>query len=191
MRYSISNTAEYGDLTRGPRVITDQTKVEMRKIKGELTGRLEELKEGSIVGIEKPGGHMTYSGETRAAFIAGGTGISPMVSILRDIAHKQLKGEFVLFYSARKKEFVLYKEELEELQKRNPDIKVYITLTREEGEWNGLRGRLCHKVIEKYVVNPNEFKWWLCGPSPMLKGMRECLKSLGIDPKNIRIEGWG
>jgi len=37
MRYSISNTAEYGDLTRGPRVITDQTKQEMRKILSEIT----------------------------------------------------------------------------------------------------------------------------------------------------------
>ena len=37
MRYSISNTAEYGDLTRGPRIITDQTKAEMKKILGEIT----------------------------------------------------------------------------------------------------------------------------------------------------------
>ena len=37
MRYSISNTAEYGDLTRGPRIITDETKAEMKKILGEIT----------------------------------------------------------------------------------------------------------------------------------------------------------
>jgi len=37
MRYSISNTAEYGDLTRGPRIITDQTRAEMKKILGEIT----------------------------------------------------------------------------------------------------------------------------------------------------------
>jgi ketol-acid reductoisomerase len=37
MRYSISNTAEYGDLTRGPRIVTEQTKAEMKKILGEIT----------------------------------------------------------------------------------------------------------------------------------------------------------
>jgi ketol-acid reductoisomerase len=37
MRYSISNTAEYGDLTRGPRIVTDQTRAEMKKILGEIT----------------------------------------------------------------------------------------------------------------------------------------------------------
>jgi len=37
MRYSISNTAEYGDLSRGPRIITDQTKAEMKKILSEIT----------------------------------------------------------------------------------------------------------------------------------------------------------
>jgi ketol-acid reductoisomerase len=36
MRYSISNTAEYGDVTRGPRIVTDETKVEMKKILGEI-----------------------------------------------------------------------------------------------------------------------------------------------------------
>ena len=47
MRYSISNTAEYGDLTRGPRIITDQTKAEMKKILGEITSRRSSPRNGS------------------------------------------------------------------------------------------------------------------------------------------------
>lgn len=162
----------------------------IKLVKGELTGRLESMEKGSIVGMDDPVGPVKYNDEEKGGFIAGGTGISLMISILRHIAHKQLKGEFCLFYSARKKENILYREELEELQK-NPNIKVVITLTREEGEWGGEKGRLCHTVVGKYVSDPKEFSWWICGPMGMLKAMRECLGSAGVDPKKIHMEGWG
>lgn len=162
----------------------------IKLVKGELTGRLESMERGAILGMEEPTGPIRFNDEEKAGLIAGGTGISLAISILRHIAHKKLKGEFCLFYSVRKKENILYRNELEELQK-NPQIKVVITLTREEDEWEGEKGRLCHTVIEKYVSAPKEFSWWICGPMGMLKAMRECLSSCGVDPKKIHMEGWG
>jgi ferredoxin-NADP reductase len=163
----------------------------IKLVKGELTGRLEGIEIGTVVGIEDPVGHMPYRDEPKAAFIAGGTGITPFMSMLRHIAEKNIQGEFVLFYSARKKEHILYREELEELQERNPGIKVVVTLTREEGEWEGEKGRLCHEIVGKYVASPKEFRWWICGPMGLTKAMKECLLSAGVDPKGIKMEGWG
>jgi len=163
----------------------------IKLVKGELTGRLENMGKGAIVGMDDPVGPVRYNDEEKAAFIAGGTGISLMISILRHIAHRQLKGEFILFYSARRKENILYREELEKLQKKNPAIKVVVTLTREEEEWGGEKGRLCHEMLKRYISEPKEFTWWLCGPMGMLKAMRECLASAGVEPKKIHMEGWG
>ncbi|MBU0532658.1 FAD-dependent oxidoreductase [Candidatus Micrarchaeota archaeon] len=161
----------------------------IKMVNGELTGRLERIEVGGVVGIEQPGGHLTYDDQPKIALIAGGTGISPMMSILRYITYKQMKGEFVLFYSARTRADILYREELEELQKKNENITVVITLTREE--WEGEKGRLCHAVIGKYIDDTKGFNWWICGPMEMIKTMKQCLSSLGVEAKNIKIEGWG
>jgi ferredoxin-NADP reductase len=161
----------------------------IKLIGGELTGRLEKLEVGAIVGIEDPGGHLTYEEQDKAGFIAGGSGMAPIISMLRHIAHRKLKGEFVLFYSSRTKDNILYRDELEQLQEENPDIKVIITLTREE--WEGPKGRLCHSVIERFLPDAKDYYWWICGPMGMIKGMKGCLSELGVDPKNIKMEGWG
>jgi ferredoxin-NADP reductase len=163
----------------------------IKLIGGELTGKLESMEIGSVVGMSNPGGPLTYNNEPNAVFIAGGTGISLVLSMLRHIAHEKLYGEFLLFYSVRKKENILYQDELIDLQKQNPNIKVVITLTREEGEWGGEKGRLCHEMIGRYIPNAKEFTWWVCGPMGLIKGMKQCLSSLEVDPKKIHMEGWG
>ncbi len=170
---------------------SDEGKLELciKLVGGELTGKLEKMGIGSVVGIEHAGGHFVYNDEKKAAFVAGGTGIAPIMCILRYIAKKKLDGEFVLFYSVRTTDSILYRDELEELEKMNPGIKVVITLTREE--WEGEKGRICDKMIKKYIPKAGEFSWWICGPLSLAKGIKECLLSLGVDQQKIRIEGWG
>lgn len=163
----------------------------IKMIGGELTGRLEKMGEGSVVGIEGPFGHFLYEGQSNAAFVAGGTGIAPFISILRDIAKRKPKGRFMLFYSARTRKNIAYGEELARLERENPSIKVVITLTREEPEgWKGECGRIGEEMVCRYA-DPAEFDWWLCGPMPMIRAMKECLVKKGVEPKRIKIEGWG
>lgn len=164
--------------------------IEMRN--GAFTGRLDKVAVGSVLGVEGPQGRMTYNGEKKAAFIAGGCGITPVLSMLRYIADKGISGEFVLFYSVRTKDRLLYAEELERLQKQNPSIKTVITLTREAPkEWVGECGRLSHEMISRHAGTPAGFEWWMCGPVEMVKNMRVCLAGMGVDEKKIRMEAWG
>ncbi len=165
----------------------------IKLVGGELTGRLEKLGPGAVVGIDGPFGRFLYEGQPRCAFIGGGSGIAPFMSMLRDIADRGLKGDFVLFYSARTRDSVVYGKELEELQAKNPCIKVVITLTREEKPegWKGECGRLDHAMLSRHTPNAGDFDWWICGQMEMVKGMKECLAGLGADPKRIRAEGWG
>ena len=152
----------------------------IKLVKGNLTGKLEHMKEGDLVGI--------YNGETKCGLIAGGTGISPMLSILRHAAAKKIKGDFTLFFSARSRGEIMYESDLRELDE-NPNIKIVITLTRED--WEGEKGRICHPMIGKYAPDAKERTWWICGPLGMIKAMKECLLELGVDPRKIKIEGWG
>ncbi len=164
----------------------------IKMVGGELTGKLERMGKGTVVGVEGPFGHFSYSGQPNAAFIAGGTGIAPFVSILRYIAEKKLEGCFILFYSARTSGSVVYGDELARLEKENPNIKVVITLTREEPlGWKGECGRINEGMIRKYAAKPADFDWWICGPMALTKAMKECLLGKGVDPKRLRMEGWG
>lgn len=159
---------------------------------GAFTGRLEKVELGMVVGIEGPQGHMTYGNQPKAAFVAGGTGISPVLSMLRHIADAGLGGEFVLFYSVRSADRLLYRDEFERLRKKNPRIKVVLTLTREApGGWKGECGRISREMIGKHLGGPADFDWWMCGPVEMVKAVRLCLVEMGADPKRVRMEGWG
>jgi ferredoxin-NADP reductase len=164
----------------------------IKMVDGQLTGRLGKLSEGDTVGIEGPFGHFTYTGQKKAGFMAGGTGVAPFLSMLRRIASEGTEGSFILFYSARKREDLVYAEELSRLQKANPGIKVVITLTREEEtDWAGECGRINHDMIAKHAGDAKDFDWWVCGPMEMVKSMRVCLAGMGADIKRIKLESWG
>ncbi|MEW6722223.1 MAG: FAD-binding oxidoreductase [Candidatus Micrarchaeota archaeon] len=164
----------------------------IRMVHGSLTSILEGMGIGAVVGIEGPMGHFTYAGERRAAFIAGGTGIAPIMSMLRDIAGKGTEGLFVLFYSVKTQEDIIYRKELAELERSNPGIKAVITLTKEERDgWVGECGRLSHEIISRHLPEAGDFSWWMCGPLEMIKSMKECVLGMGADAKKLKMEGWG
>ncbi|MBI5046369.1 FAD-dependent oxidoreductase [Candidatus Micrarchaeota archaeon] len=165
----------------------------IKLVNGKLTGKLEKLGIGAVVGIEGPMGHFVYGGQTRAVFIGGGTGVAPFMSMLRSVASKKLPGEFILFYSVKDRENIIYREELEQIQKNNPNIKVVITLTKEErGEnWNGEYGRINKEMLERHVPKASTFDWWICGPAELVKNMRISITELGADVKKLHMEAWG
>jgi len=164
--------------------------IEMRS--GDMTKRLDKLKAGEGVGVEGPFGKMALTQEKKAAFIAGGVGITPFMSMIRFICVKKAEGSFVLFYSVRSIDKILYKDELERLQKKNPALKVVITITRETPpDWIGECGRISKEMIAKHLDKASETEWFLCGSPEMVKGVRSCLEGLGVDQKKIKMEGWG
>lgn len=166
----------------------EQLELCIKLVGGELTGRLEKLNAGDVVGIEGGLGHFDFAGQKKAAFIAGGTGIAPIISILRHVVKSGAEGNYMVFYSVKTKDNILYRDELTRLGK-HPGIKVIITLTREE--WEGHTGRICHDLIRQYVPDGEEYSWWVCGPMGLIKAMKECLLSLKAEPENIKLEGWG
>ncbi|MBU0591492.1 FAD-dependent oxidoreductase [Candidatus Micrarchaeota archaeon] len=164
----------------------------IKLIGGELTSKLENLGEGDKVGIEGPFGHFKYGDESEAAFVAGGTGVVPFIGILRHINKNKIMGKFVLFYSTKTMDQILYKKELEKLEAENLNITVVITLTRETPrEWDGECGRINGDILYKYTEDTNQFNWWICGPMEMIKNIKNHLIVLGVDTDKIKMEGWG
>jgi len=159
---------------------------------GSFTSYLASLKAGDCVWIEGPLGHFYYNGENKVAFIAGGIGIAPLIGMIREIAAEKKSGDFILFYSAKSSSDFAYFEELKKLGKLQKNIKIVFALTREKpdsGDWE--LKRIDADMIKKYVPNPGEFHWYVCGPLKMTFGLKDVLLKLGIRPENIKFEGWG
>jgi NAD(P)H-flavin reductase len=158
---------------------------------GKFTSMLDNVLKGEIVGIDGPFGVMTYEGE-KCAFACGGTGIAPVISMVRDVASKKLKGEYFVFYSAQYEKLLVHREELEKIAAANPNIKVVFTITREEPKgWKGKCGHLDEKIFREFIDKPKDFNWYLCGPLAMTSALKECILKMGTDPKKVHVEGWG
>ena len=163
---------------------------------GAFTSKLDKLVVGDVIGIEGPFGHLQFKDEWRkACFIAGGTGVTPFVGILRYICDKKIPGEFFLFYSAKSHDLVLYRDEFDRIRRKcqacpQTKIRVVITLTRESA--SGYEsGRFDDRMLKRYLgADYSSFEYWICGPKEMLASVRGIVESLGVDKKKIRLEGW-
>ena len=159
---------------------------------GKFTAPFDKLPLNAEVGVAGPFGHFVYAGQNKCAFIAAGTGIAPMLSMLRHIAEKKIPGDFTLLYTNKTKDGILYHDELEELEKRYSSIRVIYTLTQEIPEnWRGEKGRINPEMVKRYIAHPESCTWYFCGPVEFVKTIKDQALNHGAQPHNIKIEGWG
>ncbi len=150
-----------------------------------------QVKEGDSFFIKGPYGKFfwTEGMSDRLVLIGAGSGIVPLMSILRYIRDKSLKNvRATLLVSYRSYEEIIYRRELEELS-RLPNVKIRITLTREAPtDWEGLRGRIDREKILGEVKDLSSNLYYLCGPPRFVDDMKGILLDLGVDGRKIKTE---
>ena len=159
---------------------------------GKFTAPLGKMQVGDQLGVVGPFGHFSYLGQQNCIFVAAGTGIAPIMSMLREIKNKKINGNFTLFYSNKTYDSILYYDELKGIPQENNNIKIVFTLTQEEPEgWAGEKGRVSKEMLDRHVTDPKEASWYCCGPLEFVKMLKEYALSEGTPPEKIKIEGWG
>ncbi|MGH9311904.1 MAG: FAD-binding oxidoreductase [Vicinamibacterales bacterium] len=137
---------------------------------------------GSFVFPAKPA-------ERRFLFIAGGTGIAPLRSMLRHAILSRVAGEFAVSYSARTPSDFAYGAELRRLA-RAGRIRLELRATREAPpRWRGERGRVGQPRLAPLVTDPATL-CFICGPPSMLVEVPPILTALGVASSRIRMETW-
>ena len=122
-------------------------------------------------------------------FIAGGTGIAPLRSMIRHALEVRRTGSYRLLYSARTPSGFSYLPELRRLT-REEAIELSLTTTRGASErWRGGRGRISASALAPLVTRP-ETLCFVCGPAAMVDDVPRYLQELGIPRERIRIEEW-
>jgi ferredoxin-NADP reductase len=151
---------------------------------------------GSRVQIEGPFGSLTlHSNRSRpAVFIAGGIGITPFMSILRQAAHDQLPQVIKLLYSNRRPEDAAFLQELQQLeQTHRGSFRLLATMTsRADGgqAWSGLTGTIGPDLIRSVIVHPSLHVFYVAGPPAMVADMQQLLNRMGVQDDDIRSEGF-
>jgi len=121
-------------------------------------------------------------------FLAGGIGITPFLSMLRDLYTRRDPRPVTLIWVNRNKESLFGRGELETMVKELEGVKVVLALSRGEADWPGERGRLDRNMLLRHVPHPSEALFYLCGPPQMMKAMLRLLKGLGVGKGRIAWE---
>ncbi|MBI2316102.1 MAG: FAD-dependent oxidoreductase [Betaproteobacteria bacterium] len=154
---------------------------------------LKAMPEGTRVQIRGPAGSFVLDeGERRpAVFIAGGIGITPFVSMLRQSAIEPLERKLYLLYSNRRPEDAAFMRELMALEQRNSNYRIVVTMsgTEEAREsWNGERGRIDKAMLERTLVDLLVPVYYVAGPPAMLEAMQGPLAGAGVKTEDIRCD---
>ena len=152
----------------------------------------ELIRPGTPVALEGPMGTFTFPPhprERRFVFIAGGTGIAPLRSMLWHTLLAERGGHVSLIYSVRSPEEFAYMQEFQRLEDDGRiDFRHTVTRTAAEG-WAGRQGRIDATCLDG-LVEAGATLCFVCGPPALIGGIRPQLTELGVRDDQIRIENW-
>ncbi|MGE0862763.1 MAG: 2Fe-2S iron-sulfur cluster-binding protein [Vicinamibacterales bacterium] len=148
------------------------------------------VRAGSTLTINRPAGQFVYpQGDDRPlVLIAGGIGITPLLSMLRHAVAAAPARPITLLYSARREHDVAFHGELRVLAERHPQVRVAITLTQPTEPTRLRTGRLDVAMVRQFVSAPADSIFCLCGPGPMIADLRAALAGLGVPDGQVRYE---
>jgi ferredoxin-NADP reductase len=123
--------------------------------------------------------------------IAGGSGITPFLSMLRYIEDRCLSAEVTLLYFVRTRNDIIFENELNLLHARLQRFHFVTVLSDPDPQWLGLSGHLTRELIDVNVGDLSSPTFFVCGPPGMMKAARELLKSMKVNPSRIKQESFG
>lgn len=121
--------------------------------------------------------------------ICTGTGIAPFRSMVQAIHRQSIPAKNIyLIFGTRSREYLLYADELKELEKQMPNFHYIPTLSREQ--WEGRHGRV-HSIYQELAKDKPDAVFFLCGWKNMIDEAKQNLLEMGFDKKQIHFELYG
>jgi ring-1,2-phenylacetyl-CoA epoxidase subunit PaaE len=189
--YSISSGVDDGEL-----------RVAVKNIPGGVFGvhANERLQAGDVLDVMTPAGRFTTAldpANTKTYLgIAAGSGITPVISLVRSALGREPKSRFTLLYGNRGPTTVIFREELEDLKNLYVDrLDVIHVFSREQQQAPMLNGRLDADKLRQLagrLIDLSAYdEVFVCGPEQMTLSLRDTLVELGVDGKHVHLELFG
>lgn len=178
-------------------IVDSHKAVTVKRLEGGLVSNWlnDHITKDSQIEILPPMGNFVANVEANQSkhyvLIGAGSGITPLMSILKTVLAEDPSSKITLLYGNRNEESIIFKKELDELCKSHPNsLKTIHSLSRPSGAWDGLCGRLQHESILNILMEelpkqdlPSEF--YICGPSEMMAEAAQALRIMHIPEDRI------
>lgn len=155
---------------------------------------LDQVKVGDTFAANGPAGVFRYQPvfhKKHSVFLAGGSGITPFMSMLREILEARLDRQVTLLYGCRCAESALFHEELQAYAETFSNFSYHLVVSDATDCWTGETGFIDAKLITKLVPDISEATYYICGPQVMNDFCKKELEGLGVPEKRIRREMFG
>ena len=120
--------------------------------------------------------------------ISAGSGITPVMSMLRDLVARRSGAEITFLHFARSPRDVIFDIELAQIAERCPNVRIELCVEQADDSWTGLRGRFSEETLERVAPAFRELETYLCGPSPFMKIVMQTFERAQADLSKLRFE---
>jgi glycine betaine catabolism B len=154
---------------------------------------MNELKPGDKISSSSPSGNFHYNPlfhGNKLALIAGGSGITPFMSMIRELSDKNLSRRMHLFYGCRVEDDVIYRAELDRIASAHKNFTWDLVVSEPTPSYRGLRGFINAGLI-KERLDGLDWTLFICGPSAMYQFCLPELEKLQIPSRKIKVEVMG
>ena len=161
------------------------------KIHGDFTQKMATLQKNDLIGVQSPFGNFIYKPKihNNLVIFAGGIGITPFVSMMRFATYDAPENRILMFYCNQTEQDIAYKKTLDDLCQKNSNIKIIYSVDRSLAERTMYEtGFLSAERVIKYVTDFTGKYFFLCGPIPFMKSVREILRIKNVPDERIKQE---
>jgi ferredoxin-NADP reductase len=163
-----------------------------REAQGAVSAHLHDrVREGDFLQVTAPSGKFSFTGEDRDSIvlIGGGVGVTPMMSVLRYLTDRSWQGEIFFVYGSKSDENVIYRNEIEYLKARHPNVRAVLVAEKSDPRrWPHETGFITRELLARAVPDIAGRHVHLCGPPPMMSAVRTALQELGVPAGQIETE---
>ena len=155
---------------------------------------LNNVKLGDRLETSGPSGHFVFNAafhKKKSLFLAGGSSITPFLSMVRDILLSGEERDVILLYGSRTLSTAIYHEELSKLSEEFPNLSYHLVLSEQDPTYSGNFGFLDENIIRKYAPDFLERTAYISGPNVMHHFCKNALLNMGMKRKDIRDEVFG